>query len=222
MPDTPPSARTEVKRLPDRAAYDRETVEAILDEGFVCHVAFVTDGGPVVIPTIYGRLGDFLYLHGSSASRMLRQLKRGVEASVSVTHVDGLVLARSAFHHSLNFRSVVLFGTAVEVTDAGEKLAALQAIVEHVVPKRWQDVRGPTSQEFLRTLVLRLPLSEASAKVRTGPPLVDEEDYSLGCWAGVIPIHSEYGEPVDDPRLAAGISPPDYVSGYRRPGAGRP
>ncbi len=217
MPAAPPSSRAQVKRLPDRAAYDRATVDAILDEGFICHVAFATDGQPVVIPTVYGRLGDFLYLHGSSASRMLRTLGGGVEASVCVTHVDGLVLARSAFHHSVNFRSVVLFGTAIEVTDVDEKERALQAIVEHVVPKRWPDVRGPSAQELRRTRVLKLPLDEASAKLRSGPPIDDEEDYPLDCWAGVIPMTTAYANPVDDPRLQSGIEPPAYVTGYGRP-----
>jgi hypothetical protein len=221
MTAAPPSSRAQVKRLPDRAAYDRATVDAILDEGFICHVAFATDGQPVVIPTVYGRLGDFLYLHGSSASRMLRTLGQGVEASVCVTHVDGLVLARSAFHHSVNFRSVVLFGTATEVTEPVEKQSALQAIVEHVVPKRWPDVRGPSAQELRRTRVLKLPLDEASAKLRSGPPVDDEEDYQLDCWAGVIPMTTEYASPVDDPRLESGIERPAYVTAYQRPGRGR-
>jgi len=219
MTAAPPSSRSRVKRLPERAAYDRATVDAILDEGFLCHVAFATDGQPFVIPTVYGRLGDSLYLHGSSASRMLRTLAGGVEASVCVTHVDGLVLARSAFHHSVNFRSVVLFGTATEVIDPSEKQRALQAIVEHIVPQRWQDVRGPSAQELRRTCVLQLALDEASAKLRSGPPLDDEEDYGLGCWAGVIPMRIEYADPVDDPRLASGVECPDYVTGYRRPGS---
>ena len=166
-----PTPRSRVRRVPARARYDRASVEAILDEGFVCHVALALEGRPVSIPMVYARLGDALLLHGSTASRLMRALRDGAEASVSVLHVDGLVLARSAFHHSVNYRSVVLFGRAEEVTDAGQKLAALRAIVEHAVPGRWPDVRGPDLREFHQTLVLRLPISEASAKLRSGGPV---------------------------------------------------
>ncbi len=216
MPEIAPTARTRVERVPQRASYDRATIEAILDEGLVCHVGFVADGQPYVIPTIYGRAGDRLYLHGSPVSRMLRTLAGGVPACVTVTLLDGLVLARSAFHHSMNYRSVVLLGSAVLVTDEAERLAALEAIAEHVVRGRWAQVRGPNEQELRATAVLRLPIAEASAKVRTGPPVDDEEDYALPCWAGVIPLALTPGAPVADPRLAPGIAPPPAIRDYRR------
>jgi nitroimidazol reductase NimA-like FMN-containing flavoprotein (pyridoxamine 5'-phosphate oxidase superfamily) len=222
MPDAavprPASDRVRVRRLPDRAVYDPARVHAILDEALVCHVGFVVDGQPFVIPTIHARVEDRLYFHGSAASRMLRALKDGVPVAVTVTLVDGLVLARSAFHHSMNYRSVVALGTAREVSDPEEKRAALDAIVEHVVPGRTAEVRPPSANELKATLVLCLPLEEVSAKVRTGPPLDDEEDYALPCWAGVIPLRLEPGAPVDDPRLAAGIEAPAGVRSYRRPG----
>jgi nitroimidazol reductase NimA-like FMN-containing flavoprotein (pyridoxamine 5'-phosphate oxidase superfamily) len=185
----------------------------------VCHLAFVENGEPFAIPMVYGRIGDRLYLHGSPASRLLRQLVGGAPACVSVTLVDGLVLARSAFHQSMNYRSVVLFGTAQPVTDAAEQLAALRAIVEHVIPGRWGDVRGPSLKELARTLVLWLPIQEASAKVRSGPALDEEEDYALDVWAGVIPLAISAGAPCDDPRLAPGAKPPAYAFDYRRPRA---
>jgi nitroimidazol reductase NimA-like FMN-containing flavoprotein (pyridoxamine 5'-phosphate oxidase superfamily) len=217
---TPPPAseRVRVRRLPQRGVYEREKVHAILDEGLVCHVGFVVDGQPFVIPTTYARVGDRLYLHGSAASRMLRTLSGGVPVAVTVTLLDGLVLARSAFHHSMNYRSVVALGTAREVVDPVEKRAALDAIVEHVVPGRTADARPPSANEMKATLVLCLPLDEAAAKVRTGPPLDDEEDYARPCWAGVIPLRLQPGAPVDDPRLAAGLAPPAGVRAYRRPG----
>ena len=168
-----PTERTTLKRLPKRGEYDRERVYAILDEAFICHVGFVVDGRPVVIPTGYGRMKDVLYIHGSAASRMLRTLSEGIEVCVTVTLIDGLVLARSAFHHSFNYRSVVVFGKARVVTDAAEKMAALRAFTEHVIPKRWDDVREPNESELKATLVLALPLVEASAKIRTGPPIDD-------------------------------------------------
>lgn len=208
--------RTTLKRLPARGHYDHEVVHAILDEGFICHVGFVVDGKPIVIPTGYGRIGDSLYIHGSQASRMLRTLKTGVAACVTVTLVDGLVLARSAFHHSINYRSVVIFGNATLVEDAQEKLAALLAFSEHVIRGRWDDVREPTELEFKATTVLVLPLAEVSAKVRTGPPIDDEADYELPVWAGVIPLRTVAGEPIPDPRLATEISIPEYVLTYQR------
>lgn len=191
-------------------------VEAILDEGLFCHVGFTVDGQPYVIPTIYARVGDRLYIHGSTVSRMLRSLREGVPVCVTVTLLDGLVLARSAFHHSLNYRSVVILGTAVEVTDPAEKLAALKAVVEHVVPNRWEDVRWPTEQELKATMVLRLPLEEVSAKIRTGSPLDDEEDYQLGCWAGESPLRLIPQAPIPDPRLDPQVALPAYVRGYCR------
>jgi nitroimidazol reductase NimA-like FMN-containing flavoprotein (pyridoxamine 5'-phosphate oxidase superfamily) len=209
--------RTTLKRLPDRARYERQTVYKILDEGLVCHVGFAIDARPYVIPTSYWRIEDSLYIHGSAASRMLRTLEGGIDVCVTVTLLDGLVLARSAFHHSVNYRSVVAFGTATVVTDAQEKLAALEAFSEHVIPGRWQDVRQPTESELKATLVLRLPLEEVSAKVRTGPPKDDEEDYSLTVWAGEVPLQVAAGEPVSDPKLPAWIEPPAYARSYARP-----
>lgn len=210
--------RTTLKRLPARGFYDRNLVHGILDEGFICHVGFVVDGQPIVIPTGYGRIGDKLYIHGSQASRMLRTLKTGVPACVTVTLVDGLVLARSAFHHSINYRSVVIFGNATLVEDAEEKSAALLAFSEHVIRGRWQDVREPTEQELKATTVLVLVLTEVSAKVRTGPPIDDEEDYNLPVWAGVVPLRVVAGEPIPDPRLAPGTEAPEYVLNYKRYG----
>src|SRR5262245_50089009 len=194
--------RTRLKRLPNRGHFDRETVYGILDEGFICHVGFAPEGQPFVIPTGYARDGDKLYIHGSQASRMLRALSGGVAACVTVTIIDGLVLARSAFHHSMNYRSVVVFGRATLVEDREEKLAALVALSEHIIRGRWAEVREPTEQELKLTTVLSMPLVEASAKIRTGPPLDDEEDYALPMWAGVIPLHLQAGEPVNDPRLS--------------------
>src|SRR5262245_6373751 len=217
MPQLTPTARTTVRRRPQRASYDRATVEAILDEGLFCHVGFVADGQPYVIPTIHARVGERLYIHGSTASRMLRSLGAGIPVCVTVTLLDGLVLARSAFHHSMNYRSAVILGTAVEVSDRAEKLAALKAVVEHVVPRRWEDVRRPTEQELRATTVLRLPIEEASAKIRTGPPLDDEEDYQLGCWAGEIPLRLVPQALIPDPRLDPTLAPPAYARSYRRP-----
>lgn len=208
--------RSQIRRLPQRGQYERQVVYQILDEGLVCHLGFVVDGQPFVIPTAYGRVDDRLYIHGSPASRMLRTLQGGVEVCVTVTLLDGLVLARSAFHHSMNYRSVVVFGTAAIVEGADEKLAALQAFTEHIVPGRWAEVRLPTRQEVAGTLVLVLPLTEASAKVRTGPPVDDEADYKLPVWAGEIPLRLTAGTPIDDPRLIVGIEPPSYVRNYTR------
>lgn len=208
--------RTTLKRLPARGFYDRELVYRILDEGFICHVGFAVDDRPVVIPTGYARVGDRLYVHGSQASRMLRTLKTGVDACVTVTLVDGLVLARSAFHHSINYRSVVVFGRASLVDDPKEKLAALVAFSEQVIRGRWDDVREPTEQELKATTVLSLPLEEVSAKVRTGPPIDDEEDYALSVWAGVIPLRLLADAPIADPRLPAEIQPPSYAQKYKR------
>ncbi len=208
--------RTKLKRLPKRGYFDRETVYGILDEGFICHVGFAPEGQPFVIPTGYARVDDKLYIHGSQASRMLRTLSGGVDACVTVTIIDGLVLARSAFHHSMNYRSVVIFGQATLVEDRDEKNAALLALSEHIVRGRWADVREPTEQEVKATTVLSLPLMEVSAKIRTGPPLDDEEDYAMSVWAGVVPLKLVAGEPINDPRLPEGIEVPEYVRGYRR------
>lgn len=216
MASFPATERTTVRRMPKRASYEQAVVEAILDEALICHVGFVVDGQPYVIPTIYARVGDQLYVHGSAASRMLRAVQEGIPVCVTVTLLDGLVLARSAFHHSLNYRSVMILGTAVEVTDQTERLAALKAVVEHVVPQRWADVRWPSEQELKATLVLKLPLEEVSAKVRTGPPLDDEEDYQLPCWAGEVPLRLVAQVPVPDPRLDPRTVPRTYVRDYCR------
>lgn len=210
------TSRTQIKRLPQRGQYDRPVIHQILDEGLVCHLGFSVDGQPFVIPTAYGRIGDFLYIHGSPASRMLQSLQNGIEVCVTVTLLDGLVLARSAFHHSMNYRSVVIFGTATIVQSFEQKVEALQAFTEHVVPKRWAEVRQPTRQEILGTLVLALPLAEASAKIRTGAPLDDEADYELPVWAGVIPLSLTAGTSIPDARLPADIPLPAYVQHYTR------
>jgi nitroimidazol reductase NimA-like FMN-containing flavoprotein (pyridoxamine 5'-phosphate oxidase superfamily) len=214
--DFPQTERTALKRLPKRGVFDRELVYRILDEGFVCHVSFAVEGQPFVIPTGYARVSDQLLIHGSQVSRMLRTLSSGIDVCVAITLVDGLVLARSAFHHSVNYRSVVIFGNAVMVEEREAKLAALFAFSEHVIPGRWNDVRQPTEQELKATTVLSLPLVEASAKVRTGPPLDDEEDYALDVWAGILPLKLVAGEPVSDPRLPGNIKPPAYALQYTR------
>jgi nitroimidazol reductase NimA-like FMN-containing flavoprotein (pyridoxamine 5'-phosphate oxidase superfamily) len=209
--DFAPTERTVLRRLPKRGSFERQTVYEILDEGFVCHVGFVAEGQPFVIPTAYGRVGDELYLHGARSNRTLKALAEGAEVCVTVTLLDGLVLARSAFHHSINYRSVVVFGRARVVESDDEKMEALRAFTEHVVPGRWADVRPPTRQEINATLVLSLPLKEASAKVRTGPPIDDEEDYQLPVWAGVLPLRVSAGEAAADPRLHAAAQPPEYL-----------
>jgi len=212
-----PSPRTDVRRRPDRAAYDRAAIDAVLDEGFVCHVGLVdADGVPVVIPTLYCRIDDHVYLHGSPASRMLRALKSGVEVCVSVTLVDGLVLARSAFHHSVNYRSVVLFGRANVVDDHVEKQRVFGAFVERTIPGRGADAREVRDDEARKTLLLSLPITEASAKARSGPPVDDEDDLALPIWAGVLPRHDVWGAPVPDEHVLPGVEVPDYVAGYSR------
>jgi uncharacterized protein len=212
----PQTDRTKLKRLPKRGHFDRETVYAILDEGFICHVGFAVDGQPFVVPTGYARVDDKLYIHGSQASRMLRSLANGLDACVTVTIVDGLVLARSAFHHSMNYRSVLVFGRATIVDDPKEKYEALVALSEHIIRGRWADVREPNEQEMVQTTVLCLPMEEASAKIRTGPPLDDEEDYALPMWAGVIPLKLTAEQPINDPRLPPEIPVPDYAAHYKR------
>ena len=216
MTDFTPTERTQVHRLPKRGAYDRETVYRILDEGLVCHVGFVADGKPVVIPTGYGRKGETLYLHGSTASRMFRALSKGADVCVTVTLLDGLVLARSAFHHSMNYRSVVIFGQATLLEDAAAKREALQVFTEHVAPGRWEEIRQPSVKELQATTVLAIPLQEVSAKVRTGPAIDDEEDYALSVWAGVLPLDLAPQTPLPDERLPQGIAVPEYVRSYRR------
>jgi len=205
-----------VKRLPARGAYDQETIYSILDDGFICHVGFAIDGQPYVIPTGYARIGDHVYIHGSSASRMLRSLAEGIDVCVTVTHVDGLVLARSAFHHSINYRSVVVLGQAKMVEDPAEKEMALEAFTEHIIPGRWPEIRWPSELELKATTVLKLAIDEASAKVRTGDPKDDDEDYGMNVWAGVVPLSSKPGQPIRDSRLADEIDLPTYISEYLR------
>ena len=192
--------RTKLRRLPQRGAHDRTTIDPILDEALISHVGFVHDGRPAVIPTLHARLGDEVLIHGSAASRMLRALATGVDLCLTATLIDGLVLARSAFHHSVNYRSVVLYGTARLLTEPDEKEAALEAFTERLLPGRWADVRWPTRKELKATTVLVLPIEGGSAKVRTGPPIDDEPDYALDVWAGVVPITLTRGEPVPDAR----------------------
>jgi len=211
----PQTVRTTLRRLPKRGNFDREVINQILDEGFICHVGFCVDGQPFVIPTGYARVDDRLIIHGSQASRMLRTLEQGVDVCVTVTLIDGLVLARSAFHHSMNYRSIVIFGRAMLIENREEKLAALLALSEHMIPGRWADVRKPNERELQQTTVLSLPLTEASAKIRTGPPLDDEVDYELPIWAGVIPLQVVSGAPKPDPRLPA-IRVPNYALQYNR------
>jgi uncharacterized protein len=208
--------RTRLKRLPTRGNFDRATINAILDEGFFCHVGFVVDGQPYVIPTGYARVGDVLYIHGSAASRMLHHLSEGVNVCVTVTLVDGLVLARSAFHHSINYRSVVILGRAELVDDPEERSKALEALTEHIIRGRWAEVRWPNELELKATTVLRLPIEEASAKIRTGDPVDDEEDYDMNVWAGVLPLTLTPGVPQPDARLDSGIEVPTYVRKYER------
>lgn len=205
-----------MRRLPARGSREAEVRHAILDAGFLAHVGFCVQGQPFVIPTLYGRAGDTLYLHGSAASRMLRELDRGAPACVTVTLVDGFVLARSAFHHSMNYRSVVAFGTAKGISDPERKARALRVISEHLIAGRWQAVRAPTEKELKATAVLEFVIEEASAKIRTGPPLDEEADYALPIWAGVLPLKLAAGKPVSDPRLIAGIETPAHVLRYRR------
>jgi hypothetical protein len=211
-----PTERTKVRRLPDRGKYDAESVYGILDEAFICHVGFVVEGQPYVIPTGFARVNDTLYIHGSAASRMLRTLADGVQVCVTVTLIDGIVMARSGFHSSMNYRSVVILGRATQVEGRDEKLAALAAFSEQVMPGRWKDLRETTDAELKGTLVLTLPLKEVSAKVHSGPPKDDEADYALPLWAGVVPLKVTAGNPIDDPRLPKGIEPPGYARNYKR------
>ena len=210
------TGRTRLKRLPKRGHFERETINAILDEAFICHVGFVVDGQPYVIPTGFARVGDDLYIHGSSASRMLRSIATGIDVCVTVTLIDGLVLARSAFHHSMNYRSVVILGKAEMVTDTDEKNTAMEALTEHIIPGRWADVRWPTELELKATTVLRLPITEASAKIRIGDPVDDDEDYAMDVWAGVLPLKLTPGEPLADAKLKTGIDIPAYINNYER------
>jgi nitroimidazol reductase NimA-like FMN-containing flavoprotein (pyridoxamine 5'-phosphate oxidase superfamily) len=213
---TAPSARTRIRRVPNRADYSRETIDAILDEGLIAHLGFSIDDQPYVIPTLHARVGDVVYVHGSSASRAIRSLTQGLQACLTVTLLDGLVLARSAFHHSMNYRSVVVLGQARPVEGPQERLKALEAFTERLVPGRWDEVRWPTPQELKGTRVLAFDLDEASAKVRTGPPVDDDEDYERDVWAGVIPLTLQPGRLTPDPRLTPGIEPSEAVRSWGR------
>jgi nitroimidazol reductase NimA-like FMN-containing flavoprotein (pyridoxamine 5'-phosphate oxidase superfamily) len=208
---TAPSTRTKLRRMPARGVYDREAIDAILDEAMVAHVGFLSEGQPYVIPTLHARVGGEVYFHGSAASRTIRALGDGAPACLTVTLLDGLVLARSVVHHSVNYRSVLVLGAARPVEDLTERMAAVQAFTERLVPGRWEEARPPSTKELKAISVLALPLDEVSAKIRTGPPVDDEEDYALDVWAGVIPLHSTAGTPLPDPRLASGTAPSDAV-----------
>ena len=211
LTDFSPTKRTRIKRQQTRAHYDRETVYGILDAGLMCHVGYVIDDQPYVTPTAYWRAGNRVYWHGSSASKMLRNLEKGVPVCFTVAMLDGLVLARSGFHSSINYRSLIAFGVAEKVVGDERKLAVLEAFMERLAPGRWAELRPVTKQELKATTVLSLELDEVVAKVRPGPPVDDEEDYALDIWAGVVPVKSVIGEAEDDPRLGPGIAQPDYL-----------
>lgn len=208
--------KNKIKRIPKRGVYERDTINKILDEAFICHVGFAVENQPFVIPTSFARIDDNLVIHGSAASRMMRSLSKEIDVCVTVTLIDGLVLARSAFHHSMNYRSVVVFGKAKIIEDEKEKYDALKAFTEHTVPNRWSEIRPPTKNELKGTTVLLLPINEASAKIRTGNPVDDEEDYDLDVWAGVIPLNLTTAAPIDDDRLKSGIAVPQNVLNYSR------
>jgi nitroimidazol reductase NimA-like FMN-containing flavoprotein (pyridoxamine 5'-phosphate oxidase superfamily) len=216
MNDVQPTSKTVLKRLPERGSFEPATIKAILDEAFICHVGFCVDGQPFVIPTSYARIRDQLFIHGSAISRMQRSLASGIPACVTVTLVDGLVLARSAFHHSINYRSVVIFGKMSLVVEEHEKMAALRAFTEHIIPGRWKDVREPNTKELKATSVLRMPLTEVSAKIRVGDPKDDEVDHSLAVWAGQLPLKTVTAEPIADAFMPNVIPVPDYVARYDR------
>jgi uncharacterized protein len=212
----PITSRNQVKRRAQRGNYDCDVIYQILDESLICHVGFMVDHQPFVIPTAYGRIDDQIYIHGSPMSRMLRSLQQGIDVCITVTLLDGLVLARSAFHHSMNYRSVVIFGNATTVTTSAEKMTALKAFTDHVMPDRWSEVRPPTDAELAGTTVLSLSLESASAKIRTGPPVDDEADYSLPVWAGELPLRLQAEAPLADPKLSPEIATPAYLQAYDR------
>jgi uncharacterized protein len=215
----PASDRVRLRRKRERGSYEREVIDAILDEALIAHLGIVSpDGQPIVVPMLHARRGDIVYCHGSVASRTLRAMREGMPACLTVTLIDGLVLARSAMHHSANYRSVMILGVARAVEDAAEKHAALRTIVEHIVPGRADHIRGPSENELKATAVLALPIEEASAKIRTGPPIDDEEDHALDVWAGVLPLLTRAGSPQPDPALRAGIELPPHAAAYARPG----
>jgi uncharacterized protein len=208
--------RSKLRRLPKRGSQERELIYSILDEALIAHVGFMTDNQPFVIPMAYGRESDRLYLHGSSVSRLLKTLEQGVDVCLTVTLLDALVVARSLFHHSMNYRSVVLFGQAKLVESDDEKMTALKTFTEHMIPGRWADARTPNAQELKATTVLVLPIAEGSAKVRTGPPNDDAEDYALPIWAGELPLKTIAGDPLDDPKLDRAIAVPENLANYHR------
>jgi nitroimidazol reductase NimA-like FMN-containing flavoprotein (pyridoxamine 5'-phosphate oxidase superfamily) len=210
------TGRNKIKRKPDRGHYDQETVYAIVDEALICHVGMVDDGQPVVIPTIHARIGDSIVLHGAKASRLLKYVGDGHQVCITVTHVDGLVLARSVFHHSMNYRSAVIFGSGYVIEDPDERIEAMRAITEHLVPGRWDDARQPTSKEDNATALVKINIEAASAKIRIGPPGDDDEDYGLPVWAGVIPVKQAFLSPEPDSALADGIEVPEYIEDYSR------
>ena len=222
MEEIKPTPRTTVNRMRKRGSYDREIIHAILDRSLVCHVGVIIDGAPRVLPTLHARIDDRVYIHGAARNHMLRTAAEGVEICLTATLIDGLVMARSAFHHSVNYRSAVLFGVASEVTDPERKLAAMRALVEHIAPGRWEGTRQPSPKELAATSILELPITEASAKVRTGGPLDDEEDYALPHWAGVIPLRTDALIPITDSRLTSEIAMPRHISEYRSPDARAP
>jgi len=211
MPNSSKTDRSHIKRHSERAHYDKESIYKIIDEAFICHVSFALDDQPFVIPTIHARSDDQILLHGSKGSRLLQVVKSGAPLSICVTHMDGLVLARSAMHSSMNYRSVVLFGTGEEITDNPKKLEAMEIFFEHLIPGRWRDVRQPNQKELDLTAVVAVDIEEASAKIRTGPPIDDEEDSSLPIWAGVVPFRLAAGKPEEEPGLNEGITLPDYL-----------
>lgn len=211
LSDYPKTERNQVKRIPKRGKYDTETINKILDEGFLCHVGFIVDEQPFVIPTLYARIDDSIIIHGSSISRMLKNIEEGVKVCVTVTLVDGIVLARSAFHHSINYRSVVAFGTGKLIEDNEEKLTALKAVADNVLKHRWEDSRQPTTNELNVTSVIKIKIDDASAKIREGDPVDDAKDYELPIWAGVLPFETKFGEPIPDAKLDKNIELPDYL-----------
>jgi nitroimidazol reductase NimA-like FMN-containing flavoprotein (pyridoxamine 5'-phosphate oxidase superfamily) len=216
MSEFPKTDRNRVRRIPKRGEYDKTTIYQIIDEALICHAGFVQDNQPFVIPTIHARLDDILLLHGAKASRLLKHVQEGNPVCVTITLLDGLVLARSVFHNSMNYRSVVLFGSGRALDTEPEKLRALEALTEHLMPGRWRDARKPNQQELDATTVVAIPIESASAKIRTGPPLDDEEDYQLPIWAGVLPIQQQALTPLNDPRLLDDVALPEYMADYQR------
>jgi nitroimidazol reductase NimA-like FMN-containing flavoprotein (pyridoxamine 5'-phosphate oxidase superfamily) len=212
----PKTARNKVKRLPERGHYDAATIYPIVDAALICHVGFVLEGQPFVIPTLHARQDDTILLHGAKGSRLLRHIQSGGQVCITITHVDGIVLARSVFHHSINYRSAVLFGTGALIVDAQAQLQALEAFTERLIPGRWQDARQPNALELKQTMVIAVQIESASAKLRTGPPGDEAEDYDLPVWAGVLPLRQSAGAPLADPQLKPGVELPDYIRDFDR------